>query len=308
MFLATNHGNAFILLTIIATRARRNNGLPDGLISGDALISSSDLCPSMSRQVFRDSLKKLVDLGHVKIVTNGKKYFEREKSTIKITIKSMLVNLCSTSIYDINSESNNQQNNQQGTNREPTENHKQERIRKNEKEKKEEIAQTASPLRPKFSDFAFDFEKKEFVGISEKDLSDWKSCYPQIDIEVEISKSINWLKANPSKSNKKLWRKFLTGWLSRANETAENKKAYRAASSGAMVDGNQNIESNKILSKKIAETFNSLESNKNKLRIDVLLEAVEINFLAGTRQPIILKYTEKGFKDQLEQHLRKIMD
>jgi hypothetical protein len=66
------------------------------------------------------------------------------------------------------------------------------------------------------------------VGISEKDMLDWKSIFPHLDLQIEITKATNWLKSNPSKSDKKLWRKFLTGWLQRANDAIENKKAYRA--------------------------------------------------------------------------------
>jgi hypothetical protein len=80
-------------------------------------------------------------------------------------------------------------------------------------------------------DFYFSLESNKFEGITEKDKSDWKSAYPEIDIEREIIKAQEWLKSNPSKSKKKLWRKFITGWLSRANETMENKKAYRSNNS-----------------------------------------------------------------------------
>lgn len=126
-WLAQRYPQAFILLYFIARRARRYNGHPDGLIIGDALISSTDFVPNMSRQNFRTSIEKLVELKYIKIVSNGKSFFEREKSTIKVTITGMLVSICDTRIWDINPDSCNQQSNQRVTNGQPTGNHKQER-------------------------------------------------------------------------------------------------------------------------------------------------------------------------------------
>lgn len=234
-FLLSYHPNAFVILSYIALHARRYNGHPDGLIIGDSLISHESV-HGLSRQNFRTAIDKLEEMGIIKIVSNGKKFFEREKSTIKITIKSHLVNLCKSTIYDINSDEGNQQNNQQLTNSQPTANHKQERIRdiSNDISNKEN-AQPAAQLRLK--DFlSFNFEKMKFEGIGEKDVADWKFIYPHIDLQVEILKATQWLRNNPSKSKKTLWRKFLTGWLGRANESIENKKAYRTASSGITQD------------------------------------------------------------------------
>jgi hypothetical protein len=142
-WLVRHYGNAFILLTIIASRARRENGHPDGLIIGDALIGSTDFEPGMTRQNFRTAIEKLVEFGYIKIISNGKRFFDREKSTIKVTITGMLVNLIKLTIYDINPETGNQRSNQRPTNDQPTTNHKQERIRKKKKEK-EVLPQTPS--------------------------------------------------------------------------------------------------------------------------------------------------------------------
>lgn len=236
-WLAINYPHAFIVLYFIARRARRHNGHPDGLIIGDALIGSSDLEPKITRQNFRTAIEKLVEFGYIKIVSNGKSFFHREKSTIKVTITGMLVNICDTSIWDINPDDGNQPINQRPTNDQPTGNHKQEGIRKNKKEEEDKnLAQPASRPRSKSDGLSFDFEKWEYIGITEKDMTDWKTIYPEIDLNVEITKSIGWLKANPSKNNKTLWRKFLTGWLQRANESASNKKAFKAASGTPGVD------------------------------------------------------------------------
>lgn len=241
-FLLAYHPNAFIVLSFIAIHARRVSGLPDGLIIGDALVSSESFSPGLSRQNFRTAIEKLAELKYIKIISNGKRFFEREKSTIKVTIKAYLVNLCASEVYNINGKSGNQHSNQQPTNDQPTGNHKQEGRRidisndiSNEEDALRAGAQPAPPLRSKDL-LIFNFEKWEFEGITEKDIADWKIMYPHIDLKVETLKAAQWLKNNPSKNNKKQWRKYLTGWFGRANDSIENKKAYRTASGGSSQD------------------------------------------------------------------------
>lgn len=159
-WLATKYPNAFILLYFIARRARRNNGHLDGLIIGDALISSTDFEPGMTRQNFRTAIEKLVEFGYIKIVSNGKKLLLDRKSTIKVTITGMLVNLSDTSIWDINSDDDNHRSNQRPTNDQPTTNHKQDRIRKKKKEK--EVLPQTPPL-PILSKIKF----REFVELTQ---------------------------------------------------------------------------------------------------------------------------------------------
>lgn len=230
-FLAINHPNAFILLFHIAKRARRVSGNKDGLIIGDALIGSNDLSPGMSRQNFRTALDRLVEFGYVQIVYNGKKFIKREKSTINLTIKGTLVNLCNSKIWDINIESTNHQSNQQLTNDQPTANHEQEGIRRDIPNGISRNAQSAARPRTKDS-LNFDFTILQFVGITEDDRKQWQTIYSHIVLDVEIAKATEWVKSNPTRA-KKLWRKFLTGWLGRANDSAQNKKAYSYASSNS---------------------------------------------------------------------------
>jgi hypothetical protein len=100
---------------------------------------------------------------------------------------------------------------------------------------KKEEAQTAARLRSK-DVLSFDFQKWEFVGITEKDQADWKLMYPHLNLSVEALKEAQWLKNNQSKSNKKSFRKYLTGWYGRANDAIENKKAFRSAASSGYGD------------------------------------------------------------------------
>jgi len=54
------------------------------------------------------------------------------------------------------------------------------------------------------------------IKSSDGDL--WLEAYPRCDLGRELTKMEQWLLANPAKSRKKLWRKFITGWLSRAEK------------------------------------------------------------------------------------------
>jgi hypothetical protein len=73
----------------------------------------------------------------------------------------------------------------------------------------------------------FCFESGLFMGITDADRKSWKIAYPSIDLAKEIHKAQEWIKSNPTKANKRLWRKFLTGWLQRASDYAFNRMAYQ---------------------------------------------------------------------------------
>jgi hypothetical protein len=72
----------------------------------------------------------------------------------------------------------------------------------------------------------FDFDEKKFINITPEDIQSWKLAYPNVNLDSEIPKSVEWLLSNPTKAKKKNWRRYLTGWLSRDNDKRENKKAY----------------------------------------------------------------------------------
>lgn len=237
-WLAAKHPNAFILLYFIARRARRIPGLIDGLEVGMAKIGDWEKI-GLSRQNYRTALKVLTTYKFIEILETNR---TRKKSTTGVTTEGTLVRILDRRIWDINSEEPNHRPNHCPTTDQPLTNHER---RKNKEDISNDIsnkedalrdeAHPASPIRSKDS-LIFNFEKWEFEGISEKDLSDWKIMYPHIDLQVEILKASQWLKNNPSKSKKSLWRKYLTGWLGRANDSTENKKAYRSAAGGAGQD------------------------------------------------------------------------
>jgi hypothetical protein len=59
--------------------------------------------------------------------------------------------------------------------------------------------------------------------LTEADRSAWKKAYPACDIEIEIAKAREWVKANPAKGRKSNYRKFINGWLSRSQDGGGTK-------------------------------------------------------------------------------------
>lgn len=247
MFLVTNkkpaYQNAFRLLTIIAERARRYDGHPDGLKIGECHLGNWESY-GMSEQNYKSAKKILERMGQIKIIETNRTRKKRQltesisfnstfskKATTKVTTEGTLVQLCSSTIYDINPEVSNDSSNVQVTTGQRLGNDK---LRKNKKDISNDIsnkeeAQPAAQLRSKDS-LSFNFQTWKFEGISEDDMANWKIAYPHVELQAEIIKATEWLKSHPNKSNKSLWRKFLTGWFERANDSIENKKAYRRAS------------------------------------------------------------------------------
>lgn len=181
-FLRRNYPNAFLLLSLIAERARRISNQSDGLQIGDAMIGDHS-SSGLSRQQHRTAIEKLVEFGHIEIVYNGKKFLKREKSTIKITIIGTLVNLKHSRIWDINIYDTNHSINQRATNEQPTSNHEQERIRKNkieEEEQKEHIVAFSFSSDQKVLDFST--EAQEVL----KKANSKNSLVKKIDYREEV--------------------------------------------------------------------------------------------------------------------------
>lgn len=61
------------------------------------------------------------------------------------------------------------------------------------------------------------FQNLKWEGIGEGDKQAWAKAYPACDIEIELAKMAEWLKANPNKK-KSNYRRFITNWLSRAQD------------------------------------------------------------------------------------------
>jgi len=237
-WLMHNKPNAFRLLTHIANTARRYDGHPDGLSIGQCHLQSWQFY-HLSEQEYRTAKEILVKRKHIIIIETNR---TRKKSTTGVTTSSTLVQLLDSRVWDINSEDTNDRINDRATTDQRPSNDKQEGIRidisndiSKEGDALRDGAHPASPIRSKDS-LIFNFEKWEFEGITEKDIADWKVLYPHINLEIETLAAAQWLRNNPTKNNKKLWRKYLTGWFKRSNDTVENKKAYRSAAGSSAQD------------------------------------------------------------------------
>jgi hypothetical protein len=243
LYLAKKHPKAFILLVFVAERARQKNGLADGLTVGQCHVGDWENM-GLTRQEYRTALNVLINKRFLEKVETCR---TRQNSTKRITTIGTLVKLCDSRVFDINIELDNHRSNHRPTTDQPPTNHEEERKRRISlnRDIQEERAQSAARLRSK-DVLSFDFEKYEFVGIVEKDVVDWHLIYPHIDIRVETLKAAQWVKSNPSKGNKKNWRKFLTGWFQRSNDSIENKKAYRSASGANQDRRTKDINGNPV--------------------------------------------------------------
>jgi hypothetical protein len=99
--LLRDHTNEFLLLTLIAYRAKRTNS-PIGLGIGQAYIGDYRSC-GLTRQKYRNALKNLEEWKFL---------------TIKATNKGTIVTLLNSIVFDINRE----KSNQPATNQQPTSN------------------------------------------------------------------------------------------------------------------------------------------------------------------------------------------
>lgn len=69
---------------------------------------------------------------------------------------------------------------------------------------------------------SFDAVNNCFKNIDDSQINLWKSAYPATNIDIELSKAVVWLKANPTKV-KSNYNKFLSGWLSRCQDSGGTK-------------------------------------------------------------------------------------
>lgn len=133
-WLRKHHTALYLLLSLAVEQARWSDDHNDGLLAGDSILGNFEDAGT-TRQQYRDAIIKGENLGIWEVVYNRncKKLLETPKRTIKRTIKSIVVNIKNSEVWDLNINAKNQSENQQGTNREPIENHKQEDLRRSNK-------------------------------------------------------------------------------------------------------------------------------------------------------------------------------
>lgn len=260
-YLLRNHPFAFLLLTLIAERANRLPNSPDGLEIGECIIG--DLCiEEMTRRKYRTAKAVLVARNHIKIIETSKRRNEATidatiDATIKATINGTKVKLISSSVYDLNFSTGDDHSDKQCDHRcdhqitvkpsppSGSSSPSSFSLSPSPLDPPSPISISLSPSSPNPQEFnknfmlgapdkpaskpkdalTFSFEKFKFEGITLDDRANWKLAYPSINLDQEIAKAEIWLKSNPSRNAKKLWRKYLTGWFSRAEDRCFNKAA-----------------------------------------------------------------------------------
>lgn len=63
----------------------------------------------------------------------------------------------------------------------------------------------------------FNIEKNVWENIADEDKAGWKAAYPACDIQIELNRMGEWLRANPDR-RKVNYRRFITNWLSRSQD------------------------------------------------------------------------------------------
>jgi hypothetical protein len=192
---AIKYKNAFVLLMIIAERARRENGHPDGLTIGQCHLGSHKNY-GMTDKEYRYSKKILVEHGLIKIILTSrtrkkaeqtKKLFEStfgaNEGANEPTTTGTLVELCNSTVWDINSDDCNHQKGERrgepGANEGRMKGDKQERRRKKKKEKEDHPSIPSKKSEPEkradgmSDDFSFENGKQEIqpgIFLSAQDL------------------------------------------------------------------------------------------------------------------------------------------
>lgn len=100
-------------------------------------------------------------------------------------------------------------------------------------------ADAAGPSRRKADSIEWDPDGG-WTGISEADLEAWAVAYPAVDVDRAMAQADQWLRANPAKSRKKAWRRFLTGWMSREQERGGGVAARVAGGVRPSFNGQRN--------------------------------------------------------------------
>lgn len=95
-------------------------------------------------------------------------------------------------------------------------------------------------------------------GITDADRKAWSIAYPACDIDRQLARADQWLRSNPAKARKELWRKFLTGWMSRSQEAGGDIRSAKPATNGQ--HRKPTIDEKQL---SIIETLNNAPSRRN---------------------------------------------
>jgi hypothetical protein len=69
----------------------------------------------------------------------------------------------------------------------------------------------------------FNKNLRDWEGITQEDKDGWKEAYPACEIDIELAKMREWILSNPAKGKKSNYRRFISGWLTRAQDSGGTK-------------------------------------------------------------------------------------
>ncbi len=180
-WLQEHYPSCFLLLAYIARHARRTDTIPDGLQFGDCIIGEIET-PSkcgLSTKEFRTARDKLIEFNLVEIVFNPKSK-NGQKRAIKRAIKSYIVNICNSEVFDATFINKGEQNGDEGANKGRSRVDKQ---REQETTDIKEQQQTLVPLPVESvsSSVVCSFSCLDGLGLSVEDLQKL-SAFDEVDV------------------------------------------------------------------------------------------------------------------------------
>jgi len=180
-WLQEHYPSCFLLLAYIARHARRTDTIPDGLQFGDCIIGEIETphkC-GLSKKEFRTARDKLIEFNLVEIVFNPKSK-NGQKRAIKRAIKSYIVNICNSEVFDATFINKGEQNGDEGANKGRSRVDKQ---REQETTDIKEQQQTLVPLpvEPVGSSVVCSFSCLDGLGLSVEDLQKL-AAFDEVDV------------------------------------------------------------------------------------------------------------------------------
>lgn len=67
-------------------------------------------------------------------------------------------------------------------------------------------------------------------GMTSDKVSELAAAFPSVDVPAELLRMSAWLTANPTKSRKRQWLRFVTNWLARSQESSSSSERPAASS------------------------------------------------------------------------------
>ena len=298
--LITEHPFAFVILSLVAQRARWNPGIcPDtGLEQGEALIGASDFeghrknC-GLSRSNYRSGLNKLLSIGLL---------------TVKVTNRGTIAKLCDSSVYDLNLNGTHRPSHLEVTSKSPlTKKVKKERIATLKSDSNESSLSLesayAQPEKYKvfFSNLLSTEQNEKKLGRVILLISDLEKLVKEFGGTLVMEK-INAFSEELAQGK----------YLDRDHYSTIRNWCRRTKSEplGQKFDKSPSVitpEMNKKLAEEMINKITLDVFSKRNFRVEFFTNEIEICPVnAGNYQPFCLRYTEKGFTQQLESFLRKI--